>query len=133
MTQDSTSENPLDPRSRRGGKPLLSNAKGESRKRRRAILVVATFAACVAAWHVSPYWRMHRLIQEVRQYHDASGRYPASKEDVESLRGTAVRYETDKAGSGFALSFGHLCLYDLGDLRHFEYESWDDTWFSHAD
>jgi hypothetical protein len=48
-------------------------------------------------------------------------------------RGTAVRYETDKAGSGFALSFGHLCLYDLGELRHFEYESWDDTWFSHAD
>jgi len=31
------------------------------------------------------------------------------------------------------LSFGHLCLYDLGELRHFEYESWDDTWFSHAD
>jgi len=133
MTSDSTSGDRPDVRSRRGGRSLLSNAKAESGRPRRALIVVATLAACLIAWHVYPYWRMHRLIQEVRQYHGASGRYPASKEDVESLRGTAVRYETDKAGSGFALSFGHLCLYDLGELRHFEYESWDDTWFSHAD
>jgi hypothetical protein len=52
---------------------------------------------------------------------------------VESLRGTDVSYETDKEGSYFGMSFSHLCLYDLGDLRHFRYESWDDSWSSHAD
>lgn len=125
--------NPLDPRSRRKGWSLLSVARSESRRRRRAILVVATLVAGLTAWHVWPYWRMHRLIQEVRRCKDAGGRFPASKEDVESLRGTDVRYDTDKDRSGFALRFSHFCLWDLGELRHFEYESWDDSWFSHAD
>ena len=125
--------NPLDPRSRREGRSLLSNARGESRKRRRAIVAIATLAVGVTAWHLYPYWRMHRLIQELGQCRDASGRYPATKEDVESLRGPDVLYDTDKDRSAFALRFSHFCLYDLGDLRHFEYDSWDDSWFSHAD
>jgi len=44
MTQDSKSKNRLDLRSRRSGQSLLSNTKGESRKRCRANLVVATLA-----------------------------------------------------------------------------------------
>jgi hypothetical protein len=105
----------------------------EVRRNRRALVVVSTLIACLTAWHLYPYWRMHRLIQELRRCHDNTGRYPASKVEVEFLRGTDVGYSTDKEGSGFALRFSHLCLYDLGELRHFEYESWDDSWFSHAD
>src|SRR5688572_29482118 len=123
-------------RSRHEGQPLLAIARLEQRRRRRAIIAWAAVLTSLIAWHVYPYWRMWSLestILELRHFRDANGRFPLSKTDVKSLAGSDVAYMTDKTGAGFGLRFNHPCLYDLGELRRWDYDSSSDSWFSHAD
>jgi len=123
-------------RSRRARQTLRSIGRNEARRRRRAIVVSGAVILCLVAWHLYPFWKMWTLestVSELRRYREMNGHFPLAKTDVKSLVGADVAYWTDANGSGFELSFSHLCLYDLGDLRHWDYDPEDDSWFSHAD
>ena len=136
MTSDFGSTDEVALRSRRGSRLLLDNAGVHSRRGRRRLLFALGLVACIIAWHAYPYWRMYRLrpaIAQLRSYRETHGRFPGSMGEVEALHGIDALYLSDKTGAWFELRFAHLCFYDLGDLRHFQYDSWDDDWSSHAD
>jgi len=128
----------------------------EFKRTRRAMLVFGLAILLIAGWHLLPRWRMYALksaIGQLKRYRDTNGRFPLTERDLadalqdsgsgvlgtrvetggDVLRDTGVKYRAYPDGAGFTLHFNHNCFCDLGDTSRYEYDSWDDSWFSWCD